>query len=114
MNEFLLINKEDLEEVNTLDFIKENVKTDVTEDDVEFYSDMLDDFTVEVDNNTKLLDEHNRPSLLALVGYACENECDDMLLEWMKQWFATNTIYILNQQQNYNMMLKNFQKGMAG
>lgn len=109
MNEFLLINKEDLEEVNTLDFIKENVKADATEEDVEFYSDMLDDLTLEVDNDTKLLDEHNRPSLVAIVGYACENDID--LDEWIKQWFATNVTYILNQKDNYNTMVNNLQKG---
>lgn len=114
MNEFLHINEEDLEEVNTLDFIKENVKSDATEEDIEFYSDMLDDLTLEVDNDTKLLDEHNRPSLIALVGYACENECDDILNEWIKNWFATNTAYILNQKANYLHMISSLQKGMVG
>lgn len=105
MNEFLHINKEDLEEVNTLDFIKENIKEDVTEEDVELYSDMLDDLTLEVDNNTKLLDEHNRPSLLALVGYACENDID--LDDWIKKWFSENTTYILNQGENFLHMKEN-------
>lgn len=109
MNEFLHINEEDLEEVNTFDFIKENVKADVTEEDVEFYSDMLDDLTLEVDNNTKLLDERNRPSLIALVGYACENDID--LDEWIKHWFETNVSYILNQRDNYLQMVANLQKG---
>ncbi len=111
MNEFLHINSEDLEEVNTLEFVKENVKSDVTEEDVEFYSDMLDDLTLEVDNNTKLLDKHNRPSLIALVGYACEHECDDLLNEWIKNWFMTHTTYILNQKDNYNTMVRSLQKG---
>ena len=90
LHEFLLINKEDLEEVNTLDFVRENVKSDTTEEDVEFYSDMLDDITLEVDNDTKLLDKHNRPSLIALVVYACENEYDDSFTEWFKRWFSMN------------------------
>lgn len=85
LNNFLHISGEDLEEVNILNFIRENVNPDATEEDVEFYSDMLDDLTPEVDNNTKLLDERNRPSLIALVGYACENECDDLLNEWIKR-----------------------------
>ena len=113
MNEFLHIKEEDLKEVNILDFVRENVNSDLTKEDVEFYSDMLDDLTVEVDNNTKLLDKHNRPSLIALVGYACENECDDLLNEWIKRWFATNTVYILNQKQNFETMKKNLQKGVV-
>lgn len=111
MNEFLHINKEDLEEVNVLEFVRENVNPDVTEEDIELYSDMLDDFTLEVDNDTKLLDEHNRPSLVALVGYACENDID--LDEWIKQWFMANTTYILSQKQNYLHMVTALQSATA-
>ena len=105
LNDFLHIDNADLKEVNILDFIRENVNPDATEEDVEFYSDMLYDLTVEVDNDTKLLDEHNRPSLIALVGYACENDWDDLLQEWIKQWFAKNSTYILNQRDNFLHMV---------
>ena len=111
LHEFLLIDDEDLKEVDALEFIKENVKPDATEDDVEFYSDVLDDLTLDVDNNTKLLDEHNRPSLIALVGYACENDID--LDDWVKQWFVTNTTYILNQRENFNTMVASLKGAMA-
>lgn len=109
MREYLHIDSADLEEVSTLDFVRENVNPETTEEDVELYSDMLDDFTLEVDNDTKLLDERNRPSLIALVGYACENDID--LDEWIKQWFVANTTYILNQKQNYLHMVQSLQKG---
>lgn len=109
LNDFLHIDNEDLEEVNILDFIRENVNPDTTEEDVELYSDMLDDLTLEVDNDTKLLDEHNRPSLLALVGYACENDID--LDEWIKQWFVANTMYVLNQKRNFEIMRDSIKKG---
>lgn len=111
MNEFLHISNEDLEEVNTLDFVRENVNHEATEEDVELYSDMLDDLTLEVDNNTKLLDGHNRPSLIALVGYACEHDID--LDEWIKKWFAANAMYILNQKQNYLHMRESLQRGVC-
>lgn len=110
MNEFLHINKEDLDNVNVLDFVKENVNPDATDEDVEFYSEMLDDITLEVDNDTKLLDEHNRPSLIALVGYACENEIDDKLVEWIKSFFVNNAMYILNQKENFTYMKNSLQK----
>ena len=109
MKDFLHIDNEDLEEINTLDFIRENVNPDTTEEDVELYSDMLDDLTLEVDNDTKLLDEHNRPSLIALVGYACENDID--LDEWIKQWFVANTMYVLNQKRNFEIMRDSIKKG---
>lgn len=111
MNEFLHINKEDLEELNTLEFVKKNVDSNITEEDVEDFSNMLDDYTLEVDNNTKLLDKNNKPSLTALVAYACKNDCDEKLTDFIKQWFAANTMYILNQKKNYETMLRSFQKG---
>lgn len=110
MKEYLHINKEDLDEVSVLDFVKENVNPDATDEDVEFYSEMLDDITLEVDNDTKLLDEHNRPSLVALVGYACQNEIDDKLVEWIKSFFANNAMYILNQRENFTYMKNSLQK----
>ena len=110
MNEFLHINKEDLGDINVLDFVKENVNPDVTDEDVEFYSEMLDDITLEVDNDTKLLDEHNRPSLIALVGYACQNEIDEKLVEWIKSFFVNNAMYILNQRENFIHMKNSLQK----
>lgn len=113
MMDYLHIDAEDTKEVNTLDFVRENIKEDATEEDVELYSDVLDDLTLDVNNDTKLLDERNRASLVALVGYACENDQDDKLSEWIKNWFAANTMFILNQQKNYEIMLQNFQKGMV-
>ena len=110
MNEFLYINKEDLDDVSVLDFVKENVNPDVTDEDVKFYSDVLDDITLEVDNDTKLLDEHNRPSLVALVGYACQNDIDDKLVEWIKSFFVNNAMYILNQRENFTYMKNSLQK----
>lgn len=110
MNEFLHINKEDLEDVSVLDFVKENVNPDTTNEDVELYSEILDDITLEVDNDTKLLDEHNRPSLVALVGYACQNDIDDKLVEWIKSFFVNNAMYILNQRENFAYMKNSLQK----
>lgn len=104
MKEYLHI--EEAKEVNNIfEFVKENVNPYITEEDMKLYSDILDGLTLEVDNNTKLLNEDNRPSLLALVGYACENDID--LDEWIKQWFLVNTTYSLDQQKNYEIMKDN-------
>lgn len=109
MKEFLHI--EEVEEVkDILKFVKENVNPYITEEDIELYSDILDGLTLEVDNNTKLLNENNRPSLLALVGYACKNDID--LDDWIKQWFISNTTYLLDQRKNYEIMKDNLSKYM--
>lgn len=113
LHEFLFIDKDDLKEVNIIDFIKENVQPDVTGEDVEFYSDMLDTFTLEVDNNTKLLDDRNRPSLVALVVHACKTDNDDIFTEWIKHWFLNNDSYILNQKNNFLHMKKDFDEYLS-
>ena len=77
---------------------------------MDFYSELLDDLTVEVDNDTKLLDEHNRPSLVALVGYACQNDIDDKLVEWIKDFFVKNLTYKFNQKENFTYMKNSLQK----
>lgn len=111
MHEFLHINEEEIKEESIVDFVRENIKSDVTEDDVELYELMLDDFTLEVDNDTKLLNKENRKSLVGLVAYACENDTDNSLEEWIKQWFAMNVSYIVNQRENYLHMVRCFESG---
>lgn len=109
MKEYLHI--EEVEKVNDIfRFVKENVNPYITEEDMKLYSDILDGLTLEVDNNTKLLNEENRPSLLALVGYACKNDID--LDEWIKKWFLSNNTYLLDQQKNYEIMKNNLSKYM--
>ncbi len=107
MNEFLHINKEDLEEINPFDFIKQNIKEDVTEEEIGFCESILDDLTVNVDNNTKLLDKKNLPSLLGIVAYACEIDVD--LDDWIVDYFETNKNYIRNQKDNYLHMKKDLE-----
>ena len=113
MREYLHIEEtenDEFEESSVLEFVKENVNSDITEEDIELYSDILDDLTLEVDNDTKLLDKHNRPSLIALVGYACQNDIDDKLVEWIKSFFVNNAMYILNQRENFTYMKNSLQK----
>lgn len=105
MMEYLHINEEDIEEIDTLEFIKENVKEDITQEDIDFYDVVLEDLTLNVDNNTKLLDKKNKPSLLALTAYACENDID--LDSWIRDFFSANSTYKLNQKENYIHMKEN-------
>src|SRR5574344_190567 len=113
MMEYLHINIEETqsEEINTLEFVRENVSEDTTEEDVIFYQDMLDDLTLNVDNNSKLLDKENMPSLLAVIAYSCRNDID--LDDWLVDYFAHNTTYIKNQKQNYITMVNGLNKYMS-
>ena len=92
-------------EQNTLEFIKENVKEDVIEDDIEFYKSLLEDWSVEVDNSSKLLDHGNNNSLLAVIAYSIENELDEEIPAWMMSFFKRNDTYIKDQKENYTYMV---------
>lgn len=111
MCEFLDINQKNLQEVDVFEFVKENVKEDITEEEIDFCNCILDELTLNVNNNTKLLDKHNRPSLIALVAYACEEDLD--LDNWIIEFFATNVTYQLNQKENYTYMKEHLNSFMS-
>ena len=103
MNEYLHINKE---EINTTpeEFVAEMVgmPLEKAKENIDFYEDILDDLTINVDNNTKLLDEYNKISLLTIVAYSCEYDID--LEDWIVDFFNRNKTYKRNQVDNYNFM----------
>lgn len=99
MYEFLDVNKDNIVVDDVLAFVRENVSQDTTQDDIELYEDCLNDLTLNVDNNTKLLGEQNHPSLVAIVAYSCEK--DIYLDEWFTDFFERNSDYIRNQRENY-------------
>lgn len=90
---------------NALEFIKENVKEDVIDEDIELYKIQLDDWTVEVDNSSKLLEPENMNSLLAVVAYSFETNIDLEIPEWMVSFFNRNSTYIKDQKENYTYMV---------
>ena len=102
MYEFLGTNKEDVVVDDVLTFVKENVSQDSTQDDIELYEDCLSDLTLNVDNNTRLLDKQNYPSLVAIVAYMFEKDVD--MNEWFVDFFIRNSDYIRNQKDNLGYM----------
>ena len=91
-----------------LEFIKENVKPDARQDDVDFYGDLLEDLKLNVVNDTKLLDKRNIPSLIGVIAYACENDID--VDSWFVDYFGLYKKYELNQKSNYLHMKDNLLK----
>ena len=108
MHDYLHVNKDDLAEVDVLEFIKENVKPDARQDDVDFYGDLLEDLKLNVVNDTKLLDKRNIPSLIGVIAYACENDID--VDSWFVDYFGLYKKYELNQKSNYLHMKDNLLK----
>jgi hypothetical protein len=102
MSEFIHINKDDLKDVDTYDFVKEVSGTDITKEDMDQYEEVLDDLTVNVDNASMLLNKHNRPALVALVIYSFQHDID--LDHWIVDYFKRNNTYILNTKKSYLQM----------
>lgn len=112
IDEIEISNNEENEEVNFIEFVKENVDTNITEEDVEQYEEVFSDYTVEVDNSSKLMDKQNRPSWVALMAYSFKHDID--LSNWIVKYFADNDSYILNQKENYESMKENLNKFVKG
>lgn len=114
MNEFLhitkseVINEEDKtnEEIQVIDFVRENAKPDVTEDDIDDYYGMLDGYRI--DKHSKLLSWENEPSLIALIAYSFDNDID--LDNWIVKYFNSNSNFIADQKENYLHMKQSLEK----
>ncbi|WP_313069887.1 GmrSD restriction endonuclease domain-containing protein [Lacrimispora sp.] len=109
MNDYLHIEAKDESlsfnnEVSVIDFVKDIVKSDVTEEDIDDYYDMLNGYNV--DKKSMLLNWKNESSLIALVAYSFENEVN--LDDWIVEYFKKNNDFMADQKQNYLHMLDDF------
>ena len=83
-------------------FVTDVTSVEVDEDRMELFNSMLDDYTVEVDNSSRLLEKENRLSLLSIVAYSFEKEIE--LKDWFVDYFNKNNAYIRDQRENYLVM----------
>ncbi len=109
MNDYLHIEAKDESlslnnEVSVIDFVKDIVKSDVTEEDIDDYYDMLNGYNV--DKKSMLLNWKNESSLIALVAYSFENDVN--LDDWIVEYFKKNNNFLADQKQNYLHMLDDF------
>ncbi|WP_310602374.1 hypothetical protein [Anaerosporobacter sp.] len=110
MQEYLHItNEEDkTEEIATLNFVKDNVDKDITEEDISDYEEDLQTFIHGVDDKSKLLDGQNHNSIIAIIAYSYEAEIP--LDDWFIEFFNRNNTYMRNQKANYLYMKQDLDK----
>lgn len=84
-----------------LDFVRENISSEIKEEDIDCFYDMIDDY--KIDKKSRLLDWQNEPSLIAIIAYSFRQDID--LDDWIKDYFNRNVHYIKNQKENYLLML---------
>jgi hypothetical protein len=120
MFEFLCLNEENAEgvEVNTSEFVKEMVDPEIEENDIIQYAEILDeiinDSILSVNSESRLLDEYNRPSLIAIVAYIFVNSKINIDLDkWFVDYFKNHSSYIINQKQNFIEMKNDISKCLS-
>lgn len=96
------------EEISTLDFVRENVGQDIKQENIEFYREDFNLYSLYVNNTSILMDKNNRPSFLALIAYGYKK--DRQLDEWFVDYFNRNNTYIHNQKENYIKMRDDLEK----
>lgn len=113
VTEYSAIGNKEIERVSgevvdkdTLEFVKMCVDDGVTDADILDYKEDLDVVTLDVDNNSKLLDGVNHKSLIALIAYAYK--MDEDIDDWFKDYFKRTNTYEIDQKRNYLNMRNDF------
>lgn len=99
LKDFLHISENDNEAIDDLTFVRENVKPDVTSDELSDYEEDLSILTLDVDNDSKLLNKENHQSLIAIIAYSYLK--DIPIDQWFVEYFSNNNTYNRNQKLNY-------------
>ena len=111
MNEFLHIDTETLTvnpEETTLSFVQENANPDATEEDIEFYTDMVED-CVKIDDPVY---KECGTALVALMAYACQNDKDQDFEKWIEN-YRNKSEFSPSQKVNYTYMKRSFDNFVA-
>lgn len=111
MKGYLHIEDTDNEVINEEEFIAEILELDKESihNDMDFYKESLKDLKdVAIKDGSKLLQEDNNLSLLAMVVYSYKEDID--LDEWLTEYAKNNNTYFKDQKKNYLHMVKDLEK----
>ena len=89
----------------TLSFVQENANPDATEEDIEFYRDMVED-CVKVDEPVYQQCER---AVIAIMAYACMKEQDEEFEKWIQK-YKNQTNFSPSQKTNFTYMKNSFDK----
>jgi hypothetical protein len=110
MIEFLQIDTELNQEEDEV-FIAKILNMDVesSHEDMDFYNETLDELKEKaIRVGSRLLDQENRKSLLAMVVYSFKEDLD--LDEWIADYAANTNTYCIDQRQSYLHMKESFEQ----
>lgn len=81
--------------------------------DLNLYLDILNDWSLDVDNNSRLFSADNIPVVLSVIEYAVKNDIDDVAHEWFVQYvenFDTGNQFGLSLAENYTFIKDDLDK----
>lgn len=109
-NEETYINSsnDDSDDENSLQFIKDNVSERVSEEDIDDYYTLMDDFKTlhGVNPESPFFDYHNELAFLGMIAYSFKFDKD--LDNWLIDYTNRNITYSTNQTENLENMIADF------
>ncbi len=98
-------------------FLARNLGMDRRElhSDLDFYAESLENLTHNtVRDGSRLLEEGNRLSMLAMMIYSYK--VDEDLEDWLREYAEKDPVYLIDQEQNFRLMKQDFlrYRGRAG
>lgn len=98
-----------IEDATIESFVAEMVEmpVDTVKEEIDCYEETLDGLESNaIRDGSKLLDQANRMSLLAMVAFSYKNDID--LDEWLENYAANNNTYFVDQRRNFSHMMSDF------
>lgn len=99
MYQYFGVNQEFFNKDTLLEFVKENVDNDINKEDIELYEEIIEDLAD--DKQIKEIVVKNKPSVIAVVAYACIKDID---LDGCITEFLSEISFTENQKENYVCM----------
>lgn len=101
-------NAEDNTEESVLSFVQENTNPNVTDEDINLYTDMVED-CVKIDDPVY---KECGMALVALMAYACQNDKDQDFERWIEN-YRNKSEFSPSQKVNYTYMKRSFDNFVA-
>ena len=101
-------NVEDNTEESVLSFVQENANPNVTDEDINLYTDMVED-CVKIDDPVY---KECGMALVALMAYACQNDKDQDFEKWIEN-YRNKSDFSSSQKVNYTYMKRSFDNFIA-
>ena len=99
--------------VTAKEIIAEYIDEDVADEDMELFEIMANDISEAIEDiDSWFLSEENRPSFVALVGYAVKEDIDRPLKEWLFAYERSGSP-LSDQKQNYLHMKADFERFLS-